>query len=203
MLYADDTIIFGETQKDLQNSLNSLSNYCHEWDLKVNTSKTKIVVFSRGKIRNIPIFHFGDVNIEVVDHYNYLGIVFNYNGNFKKAQKRLYDQANKAMFSLITKARRLSLPIDIQLDLFNTLVMPIMTYGCEVWGFENCQLAEKLHLRFCKIILKCNSSTATCMVLGELGHFPVSNHIKAKIVNYWAKIINMKQHRLNKILYPT
>ncbi len=127
--------------------------------------------------------------------------MFNFNGNFKKAQKHLFDQANKAMFSLIAKARRLSLPIDIQLDLFRSLVQPILTYGCEIWGFENCQLAEKLQLRFCKLLLKCKTSTTTCMVLGELGQFPIINHIKSRILNYWAKIINTNDHRLSKILY--
>jgi hypothetical protein len=33
-------------------------------------------------------------------------------------------------------------------------MLPILTYSCEVWGFENCAEIEKVHLRFCKKILK-------------------------------------------------
>ena len=41
------------------------------------------------------------------------------------------------MFSLITKSRRLDVPIDIILDLFDKLILPILIYGSEVWGHSN------------------------------------------------------------------
>ena len=41
------------------------------------------------------------------------------------------------MYSIISKARSTDMPIDIQFKLFDTLVLPIMTYGCEIWGHEN------------------------------------------------------------------
>ena len=56
LLYADDTIILAESIDDLQSALKTLYDYCTEWDLMVNSDKTKILIFSRGKIKNIPIF---------------------------------------------------------------------------------------------------------------------------------------------------
>ena len=41
-------------------------------------------------------------------------------------------------------------PVDLQLKLFDSIVLPILTFSCEVWGFENCAEIEKVHLRFCK-----------------------------------------------------
>ena len=41
------------------------------------------------------------------------------------------------MFSLITKSRRLDVPIDITLDLLDKLVLPILIYGYEVLGHSN------------------------------------------------------------------
>ena len=96
LLYADDTIILAESSNDLQCALNSLKSYCSTWDLAVNTSKTKIVIFSKGKVRNKPTFYFGNDTIKVCDNYTYLGVIFNYNGNFKKAIKGALDN-----FSLI------------------------------------------------------------------------------------------------------
>ena len=40
-------------------------------------------------------------------------INFNYNGRFSKAIRHSYEQANRAMLCLISKARKLKLPIDI------------------------------------------------------------------------------------------
>jgi hypothetical protein len=38
------------------------------------------------------------------------------------------------------------------------LVSPILFYASEVWGFENKESIEKVHLQFCKNILKLRST---------------------------------------------
>ena len=45
-LYADDTIIMAESSHELQAALNCLNHYCNIWKLKVNVSKTKVVIFA-------------------------------------------------------------------------------------------------------------------------------------------------------------
>ena len=57
---------------------------------------------------------------------------FNYNGKFTEANKQLVVKGNRAMFLLLRKCRQLQLPVDIQLELFDILVKPILLYGCEV-----------------------------------------------------------------------
>ena len=44
----------------------------------------------------------------------------------------------------------LNLPIDCQLKLFHQTVVPILLYGCEIFGFENIYAIEKIHLQFLK-----------------------------------------------------
>ena len=98
LLYADDTIVLAQSESELQLALDALSQYCKKWFLHVNTSKTKVVVFSRGKIRKIPIFKFENDIVEVVDEYVYLGTTFNYNNKFRKAQVKQINQARRAMY---------------------------------------------------------------------------------------------------------
>ena len=52
------------------------------------------------------------------------------------------------MFYELRKARNLSLPIDILLQLFDAMVASILFYGAEVWGYEKNDIAETLHLEF-------------------------------------------------------
>ena len=137
LLYADDTIVLAESPSQLQCAIDSVRNYCAANFLKVNLTKTKIIVFSRGKIRNIPELFYGNEKIEVVDDYVYLGVTINYNGSFTKAINKQVTQARKAMFSLVTKSRRLQLPVDLQLELFDKTVLPVLLYGCEVWYFTD------------------------------------------------------------------
>ena len=41
-----------------------------------------------------------------------------------------------------------SLPVDLQLKLFDQTILPIMTYSCESFGYENCVVLKKFILSF-------------------------------------------------------
>lgn len=49
LLYADDTVILADNPEAFQNSLNSFSEYCREWKLSVNKTKTKVMIFGARK----------------------------------------------------------------------------------------------------------------------------------------------------------
>ena len=91
LLYADDTVILGETAEDLQNSIDSFLKY---WKLKVNESKTKVVIFGARKTDSFS-FHLGNTPLEVVDNYRYLGTYFSKTRSFLKARKYIAEQAKK------------------------------------------------------------------------------------------------------------
>ena len=40
-----------------------------------------------------------------------------------------------------------------KLELFDKLVVPILNYGSEVWGFHNGNAIERIHMQFCKRLL--------------------------------------------------
>ena len=90
LLYADDTIIMAESATELQDCLNAVSHYCKLWSLKINTTKTKVLIFSKGKTRKIPTFSFNGTNLDVCFDYVYLGVNMNYNGRFVFAKQRQY-----------------------------------------------------------------------------------------------------------------
>ena len=51
LLYADDTIILAESPEELQTALNALHAYCLKWKITVNVKKTKVIIFSRGVVK--------------------------------------------------------------------------------------------------------------------------------------------------------
>ena len=105
------------------------------------------------------------------------------------------------MFSLLQKARSLQLPVDLQLQLFHSLVTPILLYGSEVWGYEDVEIVEKLYNKFCRILLHANSGTPLAMLYGELGTKPLLLDIKQRMINFWCKLISRKQDKLSCIMY--
>ena len=66
LLYADHTIVLAENEYQLQTALDTVHQYYKRSNLSVNINKTKIVVFSRGKVRHFPMFKYGSSTIEVV-----------------------------------------------------------------------------------------------------------------------------------------
>ena len=88
LLYADDTVLMAETHDDLQNILNKFGEYCNTWRLKANTDKTKVIVFfPRGRQSTNLKFTLNGSELEIVNEFNYLGILFNRTGNFNKLLK--------------------------------------------------------------------------------------------------------------------
>ena len=50
---------------------------------------------------------------------------------------QLVQKAKKAVFALLKKILLLNLSIGCPLKLFDQTILPILTYACEIWGFEN------------------------------------------------------------------
>ena len=150
LLYADDTTLLAETANDLQTQLDAFYEYCNLWKLKVNADKTKVMVFGNGRLPQNLSFSYDNLNLEIVKNFNYLGIIFTRTGNFSLTKKNLADKALKAMYEVLKMGRMYKLSIKCLLDLFDKMIKPILLYGCEVWGFSNNDILEKIHLKFCK-----------------------------------------------------
>ena len=103
-----------------------------------------------------------DKIIDIQDSYSYLGIVFNYNGNFCTARKKLLEQAQQSTYALYKKIKNISIPVDLQLKLFDSLVAPVLLYASEIWDSK-----IKIQLRECisnsvKVFLKFVIVVQTC-----------------------------------------
>ena len=197
--------LYYQNPSDLQAQLDAFHKYCLTWKLKVNIDKTKIVIFGSGRTPQNLSFKYNGSEIEVVKNFNYLGIIFSKTGNFNLAKKRLVDKAVVSMYAVLKLGRKHNLSIKCLLSLFDKMVKPILLYGCEIWGFGKNDVLEKVHLKFCKMILNLKTSTPNYMIYGELGRYPVEIDIKIRIIFFWQKLFvenNPKYHALC-IVYHT
>ena len=79
--------------------------------------------------------------------------------------------------------------------------MPILLYGCEIWGFQNTKQIEIAHKKYFKQILKLNNRTPTCMIYGELGITSVSEVIDNRMVNFWSKLVHGKNTQISHVVF--
>ena len=197
LLYADDIILLGKTPEDLQKALSVLEEYCMRWKLKVNTDKTKIMIFRKGgRTPNNINFIYKNESIEIVNKFCYLGIVFTSGGSCFEAQKTLAGQAQKAVFTLNKYLFNFtSLTPSHVLELFDKLVSPILNFGSEVWGFSKASSVETVHLQFCKKLLGVKQSTQNNFIYGELGRIDYQSRRYLAIIKYWFKVICSEENR--------
>ena len=65
LLFADDMVILAKSPEELQSHLNLLYEYCQSWGLKVNTEKTKIMVFRKGgKLKSIENWEYNGTQLK-------------------------------------------------------------------------------------------------------------------------------------------
>ena len=89
--------------------------------------------------------------LEIVNKFTYLGMVFNTGGSFKETQNTLAGQARKALFLLEKYVYKFTtLTLNQMIDVFDKLILPILNYCSEVWGFILANAVERVHLLFCK-----------------------------------------------------
>ena len=203
LLYADDIVLFSETNAGLQKGLDIMLDYCKKWKLTINVGKTKVMVFRKGgRISNKVEFKYDGNLLEKVKTFSYLGITFSTGGSFKYTFERFEGQAMKAIFALkqyITNFPDIS--IKHTLDLFDKLIFPILNYGAPVWGFVECERLERIHTRFCKQILNVKIQTPNNFIYGELGRLPLKLQRLPCIIKYWIKITRTDDRKYIKLVY--
>ncbi|MCG8047978.1 MAG: reverse transcriptase family protein, partial [Candidatus Thiodiazotropha endolucinida] len=201
--YADDIVLFGKSAEELQKSLTLLEEYCSKWKLTVNTKKTKVMVFRKGG--RLPInlnFVYSNANIEIVNKFSYLGVVYTSGGSSFETQKTLAGQALKSVFMLNKYVYNFtSLQPAHLLELFDKLVTPILNYASEVWGFYKATAIETVHLQFCKKVLGVKQSTQNDFIYGELGRTDYQIRRYGSIIKYWLKVITSDENKYIKQIY--
>ena len=133
LLWADDLVLLSLDAKGLQDNLDILHNFCIKMGLEINIKKTKIVTFCPTKQK--PLYEtikLGERIVEHTDKYCYLGIIFDKNGTFSSANSEMRAKSQRALYSLKHSIIKDSLSHKSINSLFDTLIKPILLYGCQV-----------------------------------------------------------------------
>ena len=177
LMYADDIVLLSETSEGLQNAINTTRYYGQKQGLEINRDKTKLMYFNQsGKFSKVKL-SIDDHTLEEVKEYKYLGITISNSGSLAPARKSIYKSATKALYKLKSMINTMSLSTKTSLHLYDTLITPILLYGCECTNIFNIsrkmennelgffdmaleQLQERSNLHFCKYILGVNNKAA-------------------------------------------
>ena len=94
LLYTDDLALISTSQSGLNNCIAKLEKFFKTWQLQLNLSKCKVIVFNySGKILNGMKFMFNGITLEVVQSYCNLGIDFICSGSFRTTRSNLVEKS--------------------------------------------------------------------------------------------------------------
>ena len=201
--FADDLVLLSESQCGLQDCLSKLEKYCSDWGLKVNLTKTNVVVFNRAftnRIKNLN-FTFEGKPVQPLKSYCYLGIDISSTGSFATAMDSLYKKSLRALYSIYSTINVYSdgKSLSLFLKLFDSLVKPVLLYGCEIWGPAALKVnnpIDKLVNKFYRTLLGVPNQSSTIGIQVELGRFPISLNIKHTMLKYWTRLATLPKSRL-------
>ena len=201
--------------------LHLLHDYCLDWGLTVNLEKTAVMVFNKSGrlLKESTSYTYGDVKVSSVREYCYLGITFTLNGSLNIAQQKLKQKGLRAYFSLKNMIDIRPLKRSVVFKLFDSLILPIASYGCQVWFPETWLVknltentlakqlqniakdpVERLHLSFLKWSLGVSKNTSNAAVWGDSGRFPLLVVMSKQVLNYFERLKNMSTNQSNSIV---
>ena len=105
----------------------------------------------------------------------------------------------KAIFKIIILVNKfIDFAVSHMLGLFDKLILPILNYNGEVWGFSKADVIERIHLRFCKQLLGVRVQLQNNFILGRTS---LRNSRPVTIMIFWYKILNCDDTKIIKQIY--
>ena len=179
IMYADDTTL-SSTLPNIKNSrdqiiaeqlINTELNKIDVWlrcnKLSLNISKTKYMLYSmpQKQTQHLSI-KLGTTSIDQVYHFNFLGIVINSNLKWENHVNNISYKCIRVI-GILNKLKKV-LPTRIKLLLYNTLILPHLTYGINSWGF-NCSRIKKLQKKAVRVIYNSKYNAHTSNIFKGTG----------------------------------
>ena len=143
--YADDTTLHSTystftQQRDINlddainRELDNISKWIIANKLSINVGKSKFMIFHTPQRKNvyIPNLMLNNFPIELVNNFNFLGIRIDKHLNWNEHMNFLIQKISKVT-GIINKLKNL-LPRSVLKILYNTLIMPHLSYGILCWG---------------------------------------------------------------------
>ena len=203
LLYADDLVLLAESTSDLQKILDILNQFCIHNEMVVNIKKSEVVIFNRQFMKGkTPRLHYNGVDLDVKSMFIYLGILFEDDNGIKKVAERCLSKGRAALYALARRCNELGIHnVYIKSRLFDSLVKPILCYGCEVWGplvlskgngFVDTGYQsdlEQLHKGFLRQCMGLRKSVPDVVIMTEMRRDPLALSILKLSLRFWNNIM--------------
>lgn len=205
LLYADDLVILSDSQSDLNKKLRTLAEYANSNKLTVNTTKTKVMIFSKGGFHsnyNCSNLYYNNEKLVVTKQFSYLGVLFSSSSLFLEMSTTTITrikQAFGAVNSIIYQSKMTSW--DARLKLYNSVIVAMLSYCVSLWGLRYEEVLERVQVSFFKQLLTLLRNTPDYIVRMETSVIKLSYSVFKSALSWLANLIAMDNARIPKLCY--
>ena len=169
LLLMDDTVIVATSRSMCERKFKILLDYCTEYGMVVNSSKTKFFVVNADENDKEP-FMFNNILVEYCAQYLYLGAWFVDDAKIKSVLKL----HTKSSCSLVNKfaifcAANTTMPFSYKMKVFQAAVMSALLYSSESWLTSSVPEIERTYNKLVRLLLCVRNNTPIPLCLIELG----------------------------------
>jgi hypothetical protein len=134
LLFADDVALLAASPEELQQLIDVVVRYLRRWRLQENFKKSKVMVVAAVKeVAPQAEWRFGGQLIEQVKHYKYLGVWISDDLSWGYHINSITEKAKNRSRQLAAVLANKRIPIKARLTAWKAIVLPVLTYGSEVW----------------------------------------------------------------------
>jgi hypothetical protein len=146
LLFADDLVVFAESETKLQEALTALDKWANLWEMEFGVNKCGVFVHAPDDSRLVLLpdaIQLSGQSVPVVEEYKYLGVQVDANCCLETAVDQRAVSARKALGSMRPFLSTTSIPMNIRLMMLKAALLPVALFGGELFGF-NKVLCQKL-----------------------------------------------------------
>jgi hypothetical protein len=203
--YADDIALLADNPAHLQCIIDCFSKFCTENGLLVNPNKCEVMVFAgtavawRGHKWHAHTPGGDQLPLARVEKFKYLGVELHGCRNATAATQHRLSRMVAAQAAVQRRLREMQAAGDPQLlaDLFETIVGPAGSYGCEVWStallatgdISKCPLSKYQASVYNHCLGIRHGGAAHLPAFFEMGRYPLQHQWLARAIRYWNKLI--------------
>ncbi len=128
--------------------------------------------------------------------------MLNEHQDFSEHTKALSKSASRALGSLASKFYAFGgMTYKVFTKLYNSLIIPITTYGAGIWGVNQYKEINDIQLRASKIFLGLSKSAPNNAAMGDIGWASMYGHQLSEVFRLRVRLTNMKTNRLTKVIF--
>ena len=192
LMLMDDTVIFATSRKELTNKLEILREYCDEFGMQVNESKTQFMVIN-GTSRDREKIVVGNLTVTHCTSYVYLGVIVTENGSATTSLKAHASEKKKHLNRLnIFLSRNHDAPFFVKRKVFDAAFSSAILYGCESWIDVSLAPIESMYMSAVRRLLDVRRSTPKLTCLVEAGLPSLEALVKHRQSKFLRKMLKQR-----------